>query len=111
MKINEKNTYKAAGGFALATDFANYLAEKGLPFRQAHHIVGAIVAYLVSENRDFESITLEELKKFSNMFDEDVLRLLKPEVVADRRNSFGGTSKQQILAQIKYWEEILNRKD
>lgn len=111
MKINEKNTYKAAGGFALATDFANYLAEKGLPFRQAHHIVGAIVAYLVSENRDFESITLEELKKFSNMFGEDVLRLLKPEVVADRRNSFGGTSKQQILAQIKYWEEILNRKD
>lgn len=111
MKINEKNTYKAAGGFALATDFANYLAEKGLPFRQAHHIVGAIVAYLVSENRDFESITLEELKKFSNMFDEDVLRLLKPEVVADRRNSFGGTSKQQILAQIKYWEEALNRKD
>lgn len=110
MKINDKNTYKAAGGFALATDFANYLVEKGLPFRQAHHIVGNIVGYLTTQNRDFESITLQELKMFSDLFEEDVLNLLKPEVVADRRNSFGGTSKQQINAQIEYWQEIISKK-
>lgn len=100
-------TYRAAGGFALATDLANYLAEKGVPFREAHHIVGSIVGYLVSNNRELESITLDELKTFSPVFQEDALSLLKPEVVADRRRSFGGTAKEQILSQIAYWEEKL----
>ncbi|MEJ5173304.1 MAG: argininosuccinate lyase [Hydrogenothermaceae bacterium] len=104
LKFREDITYRSAGGFALATDLANYLAEKGVPFRQAHHIVGSIVGYLVSQGRDLESITLEELKNFSELFEEDVLTLLRPEVVADRRKSFGGTAKEQILKQIEYWE-------
>lgn len=107
LKFRPDITYKAAGGFALATDMANYLAEKGVPFRDAHHIVGSIVGYLVSQNRELESITIEELKKFSQMFEEDVLSLLKPEVVADRRKSFGGTAREQVLSQIAYWEDKL----
>lgn len=107
MQFKANITYKAAGGFALATDLANYLAEKGVPFRQAHHIVGSIVGYLVSNNRDLESITIDELKTFSPVFQEDALSLLKPEVVADRRKSFGGTAKGQVLNQIAYWEEKL----
>ncbi|MEZ0323025.1 MAG: argininosuccinate lyase [Hydrogenothermaceae bacterium] len=107
LKIREDITYRSAGGFSLATDLANYLVEKGVPFRQAHHIVGSIVGYLVSQSRDLESITLEELKRFSDLFEEDVLTLLKPEVVVDRRRSLGGTAKEQILKQIEYWESKL----
>lgn len=109
LRIKYNITYKASGSFSLATDLANYLVEKGVPFREAHHIVGSLVGYLVSQNRDLESVTLEELKNFSDLFDEDALNLLKPEVVADRRNSFGGTAKNQVLKQIEFWEGILKR--
>ncbi|WP_457640739.1 argininosuccinate lyase [Persephonella sp.] len=97
----------AAGGFALATDLANYLVNKGLPFRQAHHVVGQIVGYLTQQNRGLESITLDELKKFSPLFEEDALNILNPHYVADARKSYGGTAKERILEQIKYWEEKL----
>jgi len=107
LKIKKENTEKAAGGFALATDLANYLAEKGVPFREAHHIVGKIVAYLISQNRELEDIKLEELKNFSPLFEEDALNLLSAYVVADRRKSFGGTAKERILEQINYWKEKL----
>ncbi|SNZ07162.1 argininosuccinate lyase [Persephonella hydrogeniphila] len=98
---------KAAGGFSLATDLANYLVRKGMPFRQAHHVVGQIVAYLTSQNRELESITLEELKDFSELFEEDALKILNPYYVADARKSYGGTAKERVLEQIKYWEEKL----
>ncbi len=98
---------KAAGGFALATDLANYLVRKGLPFRQAHHVVGQIVGYLTQQGRELESITLEELKKFSHLFEEDALNILNPYYVADARKTFGGTAKERVLEQINYWKEKL----
>ncbi len=107
LKPIKENMEKAAGGFALATDLANYLVRKGMPFRQAHHVVGQIVGYLTQENRELESITLEELKKFSDLFNEDALSILSPYFVADARKSFGGTAKEQIEKQINYWEEKL----
>ncbi|PMP76766.1 MAG: argininosuccinate lyase [Sulfurihydrogenibium sp.] len=107
LKINKDKVETAAGGFALATDMANYLVEKGVPFRQAHHIVGSIVGYLVNQGRDLESITLQELKNFSNLFEEDVLNLLSPYTVADRRNSYGGTAKHQVEKQIEFWKSKL----
>ncbi|MGC8868845.1 MAG: argininosuccinate lyase [Sulfurihydrogenibium sp.] len=107
LKINKDKVEAAAGGFALATDMANYLVEKGVPFRQAHHIVGSIVGYLVNQGRDLESITLQELKNFSNLFEEDVLNLLSPYTVADRRNSYGGTAKHQVEKQIEFWKSKL----
>ena len=107
LKPRKEIMEKAAGGFALATDLANYLVRKGMPFRQAHHVVGQIVGYLTQQNREFESITLDELKKFSDLFDEDALNILNPYYVADARKSYGGTSKERILEQIKYWEEKL----
>ena len=107
LKINKEKVESAAGGFALATDLANYLVEKGIPFRQAHHIVGSIVAYLVNQGRELESITLQELKNFSSSFEEDALNLLSPYTVADRRKSFGGTAKDQVLSQIEFWKDKL----
>ncbi|WP_029519980.1 argininosuccinate lyase [Persephonella sp. IF05-L8] len=107
LKPRKEVMEKAAGGFALATDLANYLVRKGMPFRQAHHVVGQIVGYLTQQNRELESITLDELKKFSPLFEEDVLNILSPYYVADARKSYGGTAKERILEQIKYWEEKL----
>ncbi|WP_457643894.1 argininosuccinate lyase [Persephonella sp.] len=107
LKPRKEVMEKAAGGFALATDLANYLVRKGMPFRQAHHVVGQIVGYLTQQNRELESITLEELREFSDLFDEDALSILSPYHVADARNSYGGTAREQILKQIKYWEEKL----
>ncbi len=103
LKPKKDRMEQEAGGFALATDLANYLVQKGVPFREAHHIVGQIVAYLVNQNRNLESITLDELKQFSNLFEKDCLKILNPYFVADARKSFGGTSKDRILEQIKYW--------
>ena len=107
LKPRKEVMEKAAGGFALATDLANYLVRKGMPFRQAHHVVGQIVGYLTQQNRELESITLDELKKFSDLFDEDALNILNPYYVADARKSYGGTAKERILDQIRYWEEKL----
>ncbi len=107
LKPRKEVMEKAAGGFALATDLANYLVRKGMPFRQAHHVVGQIVGYLTQQNRELESITLDELKKFSPLFEEDALNILSPYYVADARKSYGGTAKERILEQIKYWEEKL----
>ena len=108
LKPRKEIMEKAAGGFALATDLANYLVRKGMPFRQAHHVVGQIVAYLTKEGRNLEDITLEELKIFSDLFDEEALKILNPYYVADARKSYGGTAKERILEQIKFWEEKLS---
>ncbi len=108
LKPRKEIMEKAAGGFALATDLANYLVRKGMPFREAHHVVGQIVAYLTQQNRELESITLDELKRFSELFDKDALNILNPYYVADARKSYGGTAKERVLEQIKFWEEKLS---
>ncbi|HIE59579.1 MAG TPA: argininosuccinate lyase [Persephonella sp.] len=105
LKPRKEILEKSAGGFALATDLANYLVRKGVPFRNAHHIVGQIVGYLTSKNRELESITLEELKKFSPLFEKDALQILNPYFVADARKTYGGTAKERILEQIQFWKQ------
>jgi len=97
----------AAGGFALATDLADYLARKGLPFRQAHAVVGGIVRQLQEEGRDLESLSLEELRSFSQIFDEDALALLSVEGAVASRNVYGGTAPEQVRARIAEAKEEL----
>ena len=97
----------AAGGFALATDLADYLARKGLPFRQAHAVVGGIVRQLQEEGRDLESLSLEELRSFSQLFDEDALALLSVEGAVASRNVYGGTAPEQVRARIAEAKEEL----
>ncbi len=100
LKPNKERMEQNAGNLTLATDLANYLVRKGVPFREAHHIVGSIVGYVLKEGKRMEELTLEELKNFSEHFDRDALELLKPSVVADRRITYGGTSKISILSLI-----------
>ena len=101
LKIRADRMEANAGNFVLITDVANYLAAKGMPFRKAHHTAGSIVAYLIEKGKRLEDMTLEEFKEFSPLFEEDVLRILTPEKVADRRITYGGTSETEILRIIE----------
>jgi len=101
LSIREQNMLRNAGGFVLATDLANYLVLKGVPFRKAHHVVGSVVSYCMEKGKKLEDITLEELKNFSELFEEDVFNLLSPEAVADRRKTYGGTSRERILEMLE----------
>jgi len=109
LTVNKQRMEENAGNLTLATDLANFLVEKGIPFRQAHHIVGSLVKYCLDKGKRLEELTLEELKKFSPVFDEKALSLLDPRIVADRRKSFGGTAQSQILERIKILEKEISQ--
>ncbi|MFN3869993.1 MAG: argininosuccinate lyase [Aquificaceae bacterium] len=100
MSIREDRMKEASGGFTLMTDLANYLVMKGIPFRQAHKIAGSITAYLLQKGKKPEDLTLEELKSFSEFYEKDALELLDPKKVADRRKTFGGTAKEELIKRI-----------
>jgi argininosuccinate lyase len=87
-------------GFITATDIADYLAGKGVAFRDAHRITGEIVAMLVRQNRMIADLTLEELQGFSAAFAEDVFAYITPEASVDRRLSSGGTARAGVKAAI-----------
>jgi argininosuccinate lyase len=86
----------AEKGFTNATDLADYLVTKGVPFRQAHEIVGRLVLHCIGEGKGLLDLTLEELQSFSPEIDADIFDKLQVESVADARNARGGTSKGQI---------------
>ncbi|MET0027218.1 MAG: argininosuccinate lyase [Candidatus Thiodiazotropha sp.] len=90
----------AMKGFATATDLADYLVRKGIPFRDAHEIVGKAVAFGVAENRDLSEMTLTELRNFSDQIDEDVFGVLTLEGSVAARNHIGGTAPEQVRAAI-----------
>ncbi|WP_456459990.1 argininosuccinate lyase [Desulfurobacterium sp.] len=92
---------QASKGFSLATDVADYLAKKGVPFRDAHRIVGEIVAYCLDNKKTLESMTIEEFKQFSDAFDGDVLNLMSVEGSTSSRNIIGGTAKEQVLKELE----------
>ena len=89
------------GGFTLATDVADYLVEKGMPFRKAHEVVGAVVRWCLTENKGLEELSLEEWRRFSSLFTEDVLPRLTLESAVDRRRSYGGTARTEIQRRLK----------
>jgi argininosuccinate lyase len=99
----------AAAGYTLATDVAEYLVLKGVPFRLAHQTVGKIVRYCLEEGKELESLTLEELRGFSKVIDEKIYTVLDLKHSVDSRNSVGGTSLQQVRQAISDAEEELNR--
>ena len=95
----------AEAGFLLATEVADYLVEKGLPFRQAHEVVGRIVRYGLDQHRDLTQIPLEELQKFSNRFQKDIIGYLDLEASLERKQQTGATAKNRILERIRQIEE------
>ena len=94
-------------GFLNATDFADYLVGKGMPFRNAHHTVGQAVGYALENNKEIHELTLEELKTFSNLIQEDVFDILSTAAMIDRRTSAGGTATENVRAAINDARKLL----
>ncbi|HYK74131.1 MAG TPA: argininosuccinate lyase [Pseudoneobacillus sp.] len=95
--------------FSNATDIADYLVTKGLPFRDAHEVIGKIVLYSIQNNKFLLDLKIEEYKQFSPLFEEDIFVILSPEQVVSARNSYGGTSPVQVKEQISLAEEKLTK--
>ena len=103
MKVRPENMKKAAQrGFINATDLADYLTKKGMPFRAAYKISGSIVAYCIEHGTVLESLPLETYKEFSELFEADLYEDIDLCTCVNKRNSVGGTSVQSIETQINY---------
>lgn len=98
---SEKMAKHVEGDFSNATDLADYLVRKGIPFRQCHEIVGKMVRYCIQNQIPLENMSLEELRKFSSLFDETALPLIQPLAVMEARKSRGGTSSEAVRFQIQ----------
>ena len=106
MKINKDRMREdAATGFINATDLADYLVTKGLPFRDAYKISGKVVNYCIENKLTLETMTISQYKKFSKLIDKDVYDFIKLETCVMKRMSLGGTSPKNIDRQIKFLEK------
>lgn len=102
MRVNAANMRKgAAGGFTNATDLADYLVKKGVPFRTAHGIVGEIVLACIKDNKAIEDLTLEELQEFSPVIENDVYKAIDLLTCVEERKVLGGPSTESVKIQIE----------
>ena len=109
MKVNvDKMEQAVSKDFSNATDLADYLVRKGMPFRQAHEVVGKCVAYAIKNGKFLPEVTLTEYKEFSDLFEEDLLETLKPENCVAARTSYGGPAFTENAKQLIRGAEILN---
>jgi argininosuccinate lyase len=97
----------ATANYALATDLADYLTKKGLPFRQAHEVVGGLVRYAEQHSKEFSDLTLEEYQRFSPQFEADVLGLDAATAV-QARDVYGGTAPRRVHEQLAEADERLS---
>jgi argininosuccinate lyase len=96
----EQMRQAAAEGFGTATDMADYLAAKGLPFRQAHDVVGRMVGYCIAQHRTLDELSLDELHRFSPLFDQDVFAAIALDAAVDRRQVRGGPARGLVAERI-----------
>lgn len=108
MEVNSEGMYESAKkGYVNATDLADYLVVKGLPFRDAYNISGKIVSYCLGRGCTLEDLPLAEYRQFSDLIEEDVHQRLQLRTCVERRNSAGGTSPASVRAQIEYIRDKL----
>ena len=101
MTVNADAMLAQAGtGFSAATDVADYLAKKGMPFREAHRVVGELVLYCEKHGKGLEDLTAEEFAAASPLFEEDVARDLDPAGIANARVTYGGTGHDAVVVQL-----------
>ena len=109
MQVNRAAMREAAlRGFSTATDLADYLVVKGVPFREAHEIVGKAVRYGIEQSKDLAEMSLDELQQFSKIIGEDVFAVLTLEGSVSARNHIGGTAPEQVRAAIKRARKLLS---
>ena len=108
MRVIKENTYKAAQkGFINATDLADYLTKKGMPFRTAYKIVGQIVAECITKDLVLDTFPLEDYQKYSLLFGDDLYTEISLETCVSKRNSAGGASAASVRAQVAHVRELL----
>ena len=111
MKVLKDNMYKAAGeGFINATDLADYLVKKGMPFRTAYKHVGEIVGYCIKNGFVLENLPLSKYKEFDSAFEEDLFEEISLETCVNKRISAGSTGPESVKTQIEFFTEFLNEK-
>lgn len=109
MKINKDQMLRGAkGGFTNATDAADYLVKHGMPFREAHEVIGKLVFYAISQDKALDELTLKEFKQFSNVFEDDIYSAISMETCVSERNVPGAPSPSSVSASIENAKIILN---
>ena len=98
----------AQKGFINATDLADYLVKKGLPFRSAYKISGQLVAKCIADGKVLEELTLSEYKEYSDLFEDDLYNEISLETCVSKRISEGGTSVQSVEKQIEFVKSKIN---
>ena len=98
---SERMLSSCKNGFILATDIADYLTSKGIPFRTAHNIVGKIVNYCIKNKKSFNNLSIVEWKRFSDKFEKSVFDVLDFRKSVEKRKSYGGTSLSSVKQQLK----------
>ena len=97
----------ARHGFTNATDAADYLVNKGMPFRDAHGVIGEIVLYCIDKKIAIDDMELSELKKFSDLFEEDIFNAISMETCVNKRLTVGAPGKEAMEEEIKQAKEML----
>ena len=105
--IKENMRATAAKGFINATDCADYLVKKGMPFRTAYKITGGLVALCISKNTTLEELPLEDYKQQSEIFEDDVYTAISLDTCVKERKSFGGPSPESVLGQVEFVKKYL----
>ena len=112
MMVNtDRMKWAVSHDFSNATDLADYLVRKGLPFRKAHAVVGQCVAYAIKSNKYLLDMTLDEYKQFSELFEPDLMQALDPEHCVNARVSYGGPSYVENDKQMEQGERILQEQE
>ena len=94
--------------FSNATDLADYLVKKGMPFRKAHAVAGRAVHLCIEQGKWLEDMTMEEFRALSDLFDADIKEAIRPETCVKNRNSLGGTSYSQVAWQLEKAKALLD---
>lgn len=103
----ERMREMALEGFTDATDVADYLVRKGVPFRKAHEIVGKMVVYCIEKGKRLGQLSLDEMRRFATEIDEDIYDYISLENIVDSRKSYGGTSRELVRRRL---EEICRQR-
>jgi argininosuccinate lyase len=112
MTVNaDRMKWAVSHDFSNATDLADYLVRKGLPFRKAHAVVGQCVAYAIKEKKYLLDMTLKEYKQFSELFEPDLMQSLDPEYCVNARVSYGGPSFVENDKQLEKGDAILKKQE
>jgi argininosuccinate lyase len=114
LTLDRERAGRAASGMLLATDVADYLVRRGLPFRRAHEVVGGLVRELVAEGREFDSLTMEEWRAVSDLFGDDIASHVTPKAsIAAKRTpqSTAPAAVERALADVREWLADADRRN